>query len=196
MAARSFFVGDSTASDHEFVFDIGLGSANPRLRYSNSGAAIQISLDGSTFTAIASSSGVTPSKTVNNNTGGTLAAGTLVYLSAYNSGQSLYQISKAVVTTDSTTSLFAKWIVDAAITTGTSGTVVANKVLTGLDTSGLTVGRPVFLSTTAGEWVGAYYTDESRCQIVGEVIEVHASTGRIELNMPGQIVPWGFVDQV
>lgn len=195
MAATVLRVGDGTASSHAVLFDIGAGAANPVLRY-NASTGIEVSLDGTVYVPVTSTT-TGASLRVWNATGGTLTAGTLVYISAYNAGQALYQISKAVVTTDPATTFYAKWIVDADVLTAAAGYVTTSKILTGLNTSsGYTAGRPLYLSSTAGGYVGTAYTDGSMCQEVGNCIEVHASTGRVQLQMPGQVIPWSLVDQI
>ena len=88
-----------------------------------------------------------------------------------------------MVTQANTTSLYASLFADAAISNGAQGNACARRVLTEQDTSGLTAGRPVWLSSTAGGWLGerSDFADiDFRAQIVGKVITVDASTGRIE----------------
>src|SRR3990167_2702969 len=63
-----------------------------------------------------------------------------------------YQMKKAVVTEGNSTTLYAQYVVTETIADTAVGTVAQKLTLTGLDTSGGTVGRPVFLSTVAGSW--------------------------------------------
>jgi len=116
---------------------------------------------------------------VYNNSGGTINVGEYVYVSAYNSGQSLYEVTKAVVTAVAATTLPAVLVMDETVTTGNAGNAVTCRVLTSLNTSGLTVGRPVYLSATAGGWSGTVPATANKVQIVGYVVEAHATTGRI-----------------
>ena len=192
MVAKTLSVGDGTSSAHGISFNIG--GSNPLLRWNTTTSQIDISNDGTAFSSLSGAIS-SASKTVYNNSVGTLTAGTLVFLSAWNSGQSLYEIAKAVVTTSNATTLYAQWIVDADILTAASGTVVTAKIRTAQDTSTGTAGRPVFLSTTAGTWTDTLPVVENRIQIVGYINTVHATTGRLEL-FPSHVIPWSIADQI
>lgn len=119
---------------------------------------------------------------VYNNSGGSIAAGDALYISGYNSSTSLYEVTKAVVTQANTTTLYTTCFADASISNAAQGNACFIRPLTGQNTSGLTVGRPVWLSSTAGGWLGArssFADTDFRAQIIGYVATVHASTGRI-----------------
>ena len=128
-----------------------------------------------------------------NDTGSALAAGEYLYVSAYNSTQSLYTVAKAQAKTSA--SLYATLVCDAAIANGAAGNAILQRLLTAQNTDGLTVGRPVWLSGTAGGWTGTVHTDGKGTQIVGMVIEAHATTGRI-LQFPGSILPWAYAGEI
>ena len=128
-----------------------------------------------------------------NNSGGALASGDLVYVSGYNSTQLQYEVTKAQSKTSA--SLYATLIVDEAIPDQSSGGAVSVRLLTGQNTNGLTVGRPVYLSSTAGGWTGTLPTAGYGVQVVGFVVVANASTGRVLL-VPGNIIPWSIADQL
>ena len=130
-----------------------------------------------------------------NDTGGALAAGEYLRVSGFNVAQSLLTVAKAQALNPANTSLYATLIADAAIDNGEAGNAILVRVLTGQNTAGLTASRPVWLSGTAGGWSGTPHTDGKGTQIVGTVIEVHGTTGRI-LQFAGQILPWAFAGEI
>lgn len=135
---------------------------------------------------------------VYNNSGGALADGDALRISGYNSGTSLYEVSKAVVTQANATTLYATCFADGAISNAAQGNACFVRVLTGQDTSGLTLSRPVWLSSTAGGWLGNrtdFADADFRAQIVGQVAEVHATTGRI-IQYAGQIIHWSLAADI
>ena len=187
MAAKTLLIGDSTSSNHQISFDIG--GSNPTIRWNTSTGAIEMSADGVSFAGI--SAGSTRLK---NNVGGGLVLGDLIYISSYDSGSGYYQMKKAVVTEGNSTTLYAQYVVTETIADTAVGTVAQKLTLTGLDTSGGTVGRPVFLSTVAGSWTVTAPAPENRIQLIGRIIEVHATTGRIAIDLPGQVLYWADED--
>jgi hypothetical protein len=129
---------------------------------------------------------------VYNNSGGAFSAGDALSFSGYNSGTGLYEVSKAVATQSNATTFYADCFADAAISNGAQGNACFMRVLTGIDTSGLTAKRPVWLSSTAGGWLGNrsdFADTDFRAQIVGKVDVVHASTGRI-VQYAGSVIPY------
>jgi hypothetical protein len=87
---------------------------------------------------------------VRNATGATLTKGTVVYTSGANGDH--VQVSKALATSDAT-SARTLGFVSANIANGADGYVIVEGYLTGIDTSGKTVGQIVYLDgTTAGAW--------------------------------------------
>ena len=107
---------------------------------------------------------------VDNSTGGSLAAGTLVYISGYDAGNGAPQITKA-----DADSRQAEYILNAAIADGAAG-----------------VGDPIYLSATAGSWTATALTGAAQIsQKVGVVVTSHASTGSIQFLLPGEILKIG-----
>jgi hypothetical protein len=136
-----------------------------------------------------------PPVRVYNDSGGAFSAGDALYVSDYNSSEDLYEMTKAQAKDPANTSLYAVCFADAGIGNGAEGNASFCRVLTGQDTSGLTVGRPVWLSGTAGKWSGTPHTDGKGTQITGMVITVHVSTGRV-LQFPGTILPWAYAGEI
>lgn len=100
-------------------------------------------------TAIAAG-GLAPSKigvTVANKTGGTLTAGTLVYISGRDATSGFLTAAKASASAEGT---LASWVVIADIANNASGTVAKAFSFSGQNTSAATVGDYVYLDTTAG----------------------------------------------
>jgi hypothetical protein len=124
---------------------------------------------------------------VDNSTGGSLAAGTLVYISGYDASTGAPQITKA-----DADSRQAEYILNAAIANGAAGVVYRGYTLGSLDTSGSSVGDPIYLSATAGSWSASALTGAAQIsQKVGVVVTSHASTGSIQFLLPGEILKIG-----
>jgi len=137
------------------------------------------------------STGVVDSKRiglpVDNSTGGSLAAGTLVYISGYDASTGAPQITKA-----DADSRQAEYILNAAIADGAAGVVYRGYTLGSLNTSGSSVGDPIYLSATAGSWSASALTGAAQIsQKVGVVVTSHASTGSIQFLLPGEILKIG-----
>lgn len=113
---------------------------------------------------------------VYNNTGGTLAAGTLVQLTSFTTTNGV-----VVVKADADAGLRATHVVVEAINNNTAGVVYPVATVTGLATNGQTIGDKVYLdATTAGAFVFSAPTGADQIsQVVGVVKVVHASTGEI-----------------
>lgn len=196
MVATTFTIGDGTDSTNVVTFDLGLGAANPKIRFNATTDVWEMAADGSTYGVVSGSGGSTTEATnLFNNTGGQITEGDLCYIPAYNSGAGLYEAAKAIVTGVVGTTLYAWWIANETIADQGSGQFVKTKTLTGLDTSGGTVGRPVYLDTTAGGWTLSLPAMGNLIQIVGQIIEVHATTGRIQLHPQAPILS-NYADQV
>ena len=89
---------------------------------------------------------------VRNATGGTLTAGTLVYMdNTYTDGSSNYP-SVAKATASNSGFRHANYVVETDIGNNQDGVVAMVLEITGVNTSGATTGDPVYLSTTAGAW--------------------------------------------
>lgn len=133
---------------------------------------------------------VTPEKLsqpVRNETGGSLAAGDLVYVSGWSETQSRFLISKADADAAGARATF---ILIAALANNTNGTAYKTHRLTAVNTGGSTVGNPVYLDTTAGGWTLTAPTAANAIQqIVGRVAVVHASTGEIEFDLTANNTP-------
>lgn len=125
-----------------------------------------------------------------------ITAGDLVYVSAWDSTNSRFTVKKAIATTANSTTLYARYFASAAITSAAAGVVQQVGVLISQVTTGLTAGRPVFLSTSGGLWTGTLPAADNRIQVVGWVMTVHATTGRVVVELPGQMIPWSISDQV
>jgi len=132
-----------------------------------------------------------------NNSGVALAAGDLVYRSGWDATSSQIKVKKAIVTEANASTFYATHVVSTGGANGAT-TIAIRKIyqLTAQNTSGLTAGRPVFLSTVAGGWVGELPTVVNRVQIVGTVIEVSATVGIIEFDLFGSVIPFGSADDV
>ena len=103
---------------------------------------------------------------VDNSTGGSLAAGTLVYVSGYDASTSAPQITKA-----DADSRLAEYVLQAVISNGSAGYAFRGYTLGSLDTSGSSVGDPIYLSATAGSWTATALTGSAQLsQRVGVVV--------------------------
>jgi len=132
---------------------------------------------------------------VYNNTAATFSDGDLLYVSSYNTSQNLFEVKQAIATASSTTTLYAKLVADGAIPPTSAGNAVKSGKLASVDTSGLTVGRPIFLGITAAQWTGTLPGAPVRIQVVGTVVTVSTS-GYIRFDLPGTLVPYSVADQI
>jgi len=118
--------------------------------------------------------------TVTGGAGG-LAAADLCYVSDVSSAVPV--LLKAQATS---AGKFAQFIVPSAIEADASGLAVTAYLLTSVDTSGGSVGDPVYLSDgTAGGWTLTKPTGEDKVQVVGRVAKSDASAGEILFLLPG-----------
>lgn len=118
---------------------------------------------------------------VRNETGSTIAAGKLVYISGWNETVKLPLISLADA--DAGAAL-AQFVVLASIATAANGLAAQRLRLTGQATNGRTVGDPAYLDTTAGGYTFTAPTGaDDAVQVVGRVAVVHASTGIVEFDI-------------
>ncbi len=122
---------------------------------------------------------------VYNETGGTLAAGSLVYFSGYDEATGKRNI--VLADADGATGIRqADGVLRAALDTATEGQVFSDYRLTSQDTSGGAEGDPVYLSATAGGWTRTKPTGaDDLVQVVGHIAVVHASAGVVEINLDG-----------
>jgi len=124
---------------------------------------------------------------VDNSTGGTLTAGTLVYISGYDASTTAPQVTKA----DGDSHL-AEYVLSADIANAAAGVVYRGYTLGSQNTSGSSVGDPIYLSATAGGWTGTALTGAAQLsQKVGVVVTSHASTGSVQFDLPGEMLKWG-----
>lgn len=111
---------------------------------------------------------------VRNSSGGTLTKGTLVRINGYHAASSSFTIAKA----DADDQYGAGYILDADIANSANGVAYKTKKVTGIDTSGRTVGDLLYLSSTAGAWTATLPSADAVVQqIVGVVTVVNATTG-------------------
>ena len=124
---------------------------------------------------------------VDNSTGGTLTAGTLVYISGYDASTTAPQVTKA----DGDSHL-AEYVLSADIANAAAGVVYRGYTLGSQNTSGSSVGDPIYLSATAGGWTGTALTGAAQLsQKVGVVVTSHASTGSVQFDLPGELLKIG-----
>ncbi|NMC35370.1 MAG: hypothetical protein GYA36_23360 [Veillonellaceae bacterium] len=119
--------------------------------------------------------------TVLNNTGGSLAAGTLVYIAGYNSTAGAYIVAPA----DADGRLIADLVLTETIADGDTGVAAREAVVTGLNTNSLNVGDLVYLSKSAGGYTASAPTGADVVQqIVGTVTAKSSTAGAIKF-FPG-----------
>lgn len=136
--------------------------------------------DASYDTAWADNSAETLTATVRNETGATLTKGTVVYITGAAGNKAL--VSKASASSEATSSkTFA--ILSANIPNNQNGTAVTVGLLKGLDTSALTEGGSLWLSTTAGQWTQTMPTAPNHAVFLGTVTRVHANQGTVEVRI-------------
>ena len=121
-------------------------------------------------------------KSVRNETGGSLPAGTLVYVTGWSEANASFLVAKADADVPGAA---ARLVLRTALADVTNGLAYRTYRLTGLDTSAAVVGDPVYLSTaTPGSWtLTAPIAAISFQQVVGRVAVVNAVTGAIEFDL-------------
>jgi len=135
---------------------------------------------------------------VYNDTGSTLNEEDIVFHSSFHDdGTDEYpEVTKAFAATTAGASRFAFGILTEDITTSNAGNMAQYHEITGIDTSSYTLMAPVWLNTTAGGYTLDQPALPARCQCIGYVSKVDASTGRIQFCFPGFIVPYSIADEV
>lgn len=114
---------------------------------------------------------------VQNNSGSSIAKGSVVYISGASGDNPL--ISLADADTEATSSKTIG-IVEATIANGAQGYVIESGLITGLNTAAATAGDSVWLSSTAGEVVyAAPPAKPAHSVYLGVVTRVNANTGTI-----------------
>lgn len=115
-----------------------------------------------------------------NTTGSTIAKGSAVRVS----GQSASGIPLiALADADALATMPAAGITMESITTTSYGRVMIQGILTGLNTSGLSAGTPVYASGTAGGITGTAPVYPAFRQVLGSVMSVNATTGELFVNV-------------
>ena len=120
-----------------------------------------------------------------NDTGSTLALGTLVYLSGWDETNKAWKVTKADA---NAANAAPTHVITAAVTTGNKGRASPYYRLTGQATNGSAVGDPWYMSETVG--VGTLTPPAaggSDVRVVGRVAVVHASAGVVELDLLGLV---------
>lgn len=114
---------------------------------------------------------------VKNNTGVTMPKGSVVYVST--SDGTNMNVSLADADTEMTSSK-TMGILESALNTGDHGYVITEGLLAGLDTSAATAGQPIWLSSTAGQFVyGAPPAEPAHAVYLGVVTRVQQNNGEI-----------------
>ena len=117
-------------------------------------------------------------KYVRNESGGILTAGTPVYISGWNVGLAIIEVSSA--DSDDPTKMPALGIVEADIANNASGMVVLSGIVDTLDTSSWSTGDGLYVSTTAGVLTNTRPTGTTAAiQKVGTVLRDNNGAGSI-----------------
>lgn len=118
--------------------------------------------------------------TVRNESGSTMTKGTIVYISGASGNKPV--VTKATASSEAGSSkTFAVLAQD--IPTNQNGLATCMGLLSGLDTSGLTEGGSLWLSTTAGQWTQTPPTAPNHAVFIGTVTRVHANQGTVEVRI-------------
>jgi hypothetical protein len=137
--------------------------------------------DGSLITFPVAGQAGTLVREVRNTTGATLTKGTIVYISGATGNKPT--VSKALATGDST-SAQTFGMVQANISNNANGYVVCVGDITGLDTSALTEGAQLYLSsTTAGTYTTTKQLAPAHLVYIGIVTRAHPTLGQIEVKI-------------
>jgi hypothetical protein len=137
--------------------------------------------DGSLITFPVAGQAGTLVREVRNTTGATLTKGTIVYISGATGNKPT--VSKAIATGDAT-SAQTFGMVQANISNNANGYVVCVGDLGGLDTSGLTEGAQLYLSsTTAGTYTTTKQLAPAHLVYIGVVTRAHPTLGQIEVKI-------------
>jgi len=110
----------------------------------------------------------------NNDTGGTLTKGTLVFVSGWDTTAGKFTVTKADKNTD-----LATYVVQADVLTTADGVLVKKGTLTGLNTAGRTIDDDVWLGDTGAFTFTEPSGSDDMSQVVGQVKVVDASVGEI-----------------
>lgn len=137
--------------------------------------------DGSLITFPVAGQAGTLVREVRNTTGATLTKGTIVYISGATGNKPT--VSKAIATGDST-SAQTFGMCQANISNNSNGYVVCVGDITGLDTSALSEGVQLYLSsTTAGTYTTTKQLAPAHLVYIGVVTRSHPTQGQIEVKI-------------
>jgi hypothetical protein len=114
---------------------------------------------------------------------GTITLGQAVYVSGYNNGQDVIEIELADA--DAAATMPAVGLAADSITNSTSGDVILLGPVTGLNTSGFSVGDSIYISGTAGALTNTRPTT-GLVQRIGTCLRSHASQGVILVQGAGR----------
>ena len=118
---------------------------------------------------------------VRNTTGATLTKGTIVYINGANGNKPT--IAKALATSDATSAQTFGFL-QSNISNNSNGFVVVIGDLAGLDTSAITEGTQLYLSSTvAGEYTTTKQVAPAHLVYVGIVTRSHPTQGQIEVKI-------------
>jgi len=113
----------------------------------------------------------------------TIEKGKFVYISGYNTLNSYIEVSLADNTSASTMPAFG--ITMEAISAGSTGKVLQQGKMTGLNTDGIAEGTILYVGTS-GDWVTTKPTGTALIQNVGLVLKDNASDGHIHVGGSGR----------
>ena len=137
--------------------------------------------DGSLITFPVAGQAGTLVREVRNTTGATLTKGTIVYISGATGNKPT--VSKAIATGDST-SAQTFGMCQANISNNSNGYVVCVGDITGLDTSAVSEGVQLYLSsTTAGTYTTTKQVAPAHLVYIGVVTRSHPTQGQIEVKI-------------
>lgn len=123
-------------------------------------------------------------KYVKNDSGGTLAKGTVVYVSGANGANVL--VKPAIATADGTSATTIGFLNESLANNG-QGYAIVEGTISGIDTSAATAGDPVWLSgsVAGGVLYGVANKPQAPVHIVylGTVTRAHANQGQIEISV-------------
>ena len=132
--------------------------------------------------------------TAKNDEGGTLAIGDVVYIKGISGSGNIPTVAKADA--DDATKMPAFGIVSSDANDGANVTVTTFGEIANINTSTLSLGDTLYVSTVAGSFTATKPTGESSLlQNVGQVTRVHASTGSIKVLGAGRTAATPNLDQ-
>lgn len=123
---------------------------------------------------------------VRNESGGILTKGTPVYISGYSIGQEIVLVDKADANGSGT--MPALGLIEDELANNATGSLIKEGIISGVDTSGFSVGDILYVSETAGVLTVTRPTAAgSLVQSMGEVLRSHATLGVIDIESAGRV---------